>query len=89
MSFILFLGFINRIFIATTSCKNCEDTNNILPKSTLEKKSLLKVVKMVTIGTWFDLCQISQLILKRKCMRSVRTICIHALIPVGTWGLNG
>lgn len=61
----------------------------ILPKSTLEKKSLLKVVKMVTIGTWFDLCQISQLILKRKCMRSVRTICIHAHIPVGTWGLNG
>ena len=35
----------------------------LLPKSTLEKKRLLKVVKMITIGTWFDLCQISQLIL--------------------------
>lgn len=86
MSFIPFLGFINRIFIATTSCKIVK---TLLPKSTLEKKRLLKVVKMVTIGTWFDLCQISQPILKRKCMRSVRTICIHAHIPVGTWGLNG
>lgn len=86
MSFIPFLGFINRIFIARTSCKIVK---TLLPKSTLEKKRLLKVVKMVTIGTLFDLCQISQLILKRKCMRSVRTICIHAHIPVGTWGLNG
>lgn len=86
MSFIPFLGFINRIFIARISCKIVK---TLLPKSTLEKKRLLKVVKMVTIGTLFDLCQISQLILKRKCMRSVRTICIHAHIPVGTWGLNG
>ena len=86
MSFIPFSGFINRIFIARISCKIVK---TLLPKSTLEKKRLLKVVKMVTIGTLFDLCQISQLILKRKCMRSVRTICIHAHIPVGTWGLNG
>jgi len=35
----------------------------LLAKPTLEKKRLLKVVKMFTIGTWFDLCQISQLIL--------------------------